>query len=164
MSIKPRQYTLSSATKIPLRNDAQYACKMTWKFIILPTPTSTKRSSPKQRRIVFFLLHQVRAQLLASWYYQKITGGGGVAGKANSRCITMQFPHFHFNWHEPGSSVGIATGYGRDGPGIGSRWGARFSAPVQTGPGVQPPSCTMGTGTLPGVKSGRGVTLTPHTF
>ena len=30
----------------------------------------------------------------------------------------------------PGSSVGIATGYGLDGPGIESRWGARFSAPV----------------------------------
>ena len=31
-------------------------------------------------------------------------------------------------------SVGIATRYGLDGPGIESRWGARFSAPVQTGP------------------------------
>jgi len=27
----------------------------------------------------------------------------------------------------PGSSVGIATDYGLDGPGIESRWGARFS-------------------------------------
>jgi hypothetical protein len=34
------------------------------------------------------------------------------------------------------SSVGIATPYGLDGPGIESRWGARFSAPVQTGPAV----------------------------
>ena len=62
----------------------------------------------------------------------------------------------------PGSSVGTATGYGLDGPGIQSRWGARFSAPVQTGPGAHPASCTMGTGPFPGVKSGRGVTLTPH--
>ena len=30
----------------------------------------------------------------------------------------------------------IATRYGLDGPGIESRWGARFSAPVQTGPGA----------------------------
>ena len=36
------------------------------------------------------------------------------------------------------SSVGIATGYGMDGPGIESRWEARFSAPVQTGPGAPP--------------------------
>ena len=64
----------------------------------------------------------------------------------------------------PGSSVGIATGYGLDGPGIESRWEARFSAPVQTGPGAHPASCTMGTGFFPGVKSGRGVTLTPHTL
>ena len=62
----------------------------------------------------------------------------------------------------PGSSVGIATGYGLDGLGIESRWGARFSATVQTGPGAYPASCTMGTGPFPGVKSGRGVTLTPH--
>jgi hypothetical protein len=40
--------------------------------------------------------------------------------------------------------------------------GARFSAPVHTGPGAHPASCTMGTGSFPRVKSGRGVTLTPH--
>jgi len=53
---------------------------------------------------------------------------------------------------------------GLDGPGIKSRGGAKFSAPVQTCPGTYPSSCTMGTGSFPGVKSGRGVTLTPHTF
>jgi hypothetical protein len=40
--------------------------------------------------------------------------------------------------------------------------GARFSAPVHTGPGALPTSGTMGTGSSPGVKSGRGETLTPH--
>ena len=40
--------------------------------------------------------------------------------------------------------------------------GARFSAPVQTSPGAHPVSCTMDTGSFPGVKSGRGMTLTPH--
>ena len=40
--------------------------------------------------------------------------------------------------------------------------GARFSAPVQTGSGAHPASCTMGTGSFSGVKSGWGVTLTPH--
>ena len=39
----------------------------------------------------------------------------------------------------PGSVVGIATGYGLDGPWIEAR-GARFSEPVQTGRGpTQPP-------------------------
>ena len=42
--------------------------------------------------------------------------------------------------HGPGGVVGIATGYGLDGPGIESRWGARFSASVQTGPGAHPAS------------------------
>jgi hypothetical protein len=40
--------------------------------------------------------------------------------------------------------------------------GARFSAPVQTGPGVHPASCTMGTGSFPGVnRPGRGVDHAP---
>jgi len=34
--------------------------------------------------------------------------------------------------------------------------------PVQTGPGTQPASCTMGTGSFSGVKCGRGVLLTTH--
>ena len=63
----------------------------------------------------------------------------------------------------PGSSVGITTDYGLDGPGIESRCGRDFS-PVQTGPWAHPASCTMVTGSFPEVKSGRGVTLTPHSL
>jgi hypothetical protein len=62
----------------------------------------------------------------------------------------------------PGSSVGIVTGYGLDGPGIESQWGVSFSAPVQTSPGAHPASCTMGTRSFPGVESGQGMTMTPH--
>jgi hypothetical protein len=40
------------------------------------------------------------------------------------------------------SSVGITTRYRLDGPRIVSRWGARFSALVQTGPGVHPATYT----------------------
>jgi len=40
--------------------------------------------------------------------------------------------------------------------------GVRFSAPVQTGPRAHPASCTMGTGSFLGVKSGLGMTLTLH--
>ena len=60
------------------------------------------------------------------------------------------------------SSVGIATACGLDGKGIESRWGERFPAPVQTGPKARPASCTVGTGSSPGVRCGRGVTLAPH--
>jgi hypothetical protein len=41
--------------------------------------------------------------------------------------------------------------------------GARFSTPVQTGPGAHPDFYTMGTGSFPGVKrTGRGVDHPPH--
>ena len=63
-----------------------------------------------------------------------------------------------------GSVVGIVTELrtGRSGDRIPME--ARFSALVQTSPGAHPASCTMGAGFFPGVKSGRGVTLTPHHF
>jgi len=41
---------------------------------------------------------------------------------------------------------------------------ATFSAPVQTGPGALQASCTMGTRSLSGGKSGRGVDLTTHSI
>jgi len=53
------------------------------------------------------------------------------------------------------SSVGVATRYWLDGPGIEFRWGARFSAPFQTGPWAQPTFYTIGTGSFPGVKRPR---------
>ena len=67
-----------------------------------------------------------------------------------------QFTKGFIEYSGPGSVVGIATGYGLDGPGIESRCGVRFLAHVQTGSGAHPASCTMGTGSFPGVKSGRG--------
>jgi len=62
----------------------------------------------------------------------------------------------------PGSSVGIATRCGLDGPGSNPGGGARYSAPIQTCPGAHPASCTMRTGFFQRVKSGRDVTLTRH--
>ena len=82
--------------------------------------------------------------------------------KRASICETVNFHHPHCILCSPGSSVGIATGYGLDGPVIKSRWGARFPAPVQTGTGAHPAPCKMGTESFPGVKSGRSVKLTPH--
>ena len=61
------------------------------------------------------------------------------------------------------SSVGIATAYELGGPGIESRWKARFSAPVQTCPEAHSASCTYnGYRVFLGVRCGRGVTLTTH--
>ena len=74
---------------------------------------------------------------------------------------TLQLRRHIYITRGPGSSVGIATGYGLDGPGFESRRGWDFP-PVQIGPGAHPASYTVGTGSFPGVKSSRGVTLTPH--
>ena len=59
----------------------------------------------------------------------------------------------------PCSSIGIATGCTvRD---QNSLWERDFPS-VQTGPGAHTVSCTMGTGSFPGVKFGRGVLLITH--
>jgi len=60
------------------------------------------------------------------------------------------------------SAVGVATRYGLDGRGTESRWGAKFSAPAQTGFGAHPASYKMSTGSFPRVKRpGRGVDHPP---
>jgi hypothetical protein len=60
--------------------------------------------------------------------------------------------------------VGIATRHGLDGPGVESRWGARFPASLQTGPEAHAPSYAMDTGSLSREKSGRVVMLANHPF
>jgi hypothetical protein len=57
------------------------------------------------------------------------------------------------------SSVGIATGYGLDGPGMESRSGRDLSHTFRPALG---PSCTLGTVSFPGVNwPGRGVDHPP---
>jgi hypothetical protein len=89
---------------------------------------------------------------------------GWLLRKVKNKYYLREYKVVGVRWCGPGSIVSIATGYELDGPGIESWCVARFFAPVQTGPGAHPAFCTIGTGSLPGVKSGRGVTLTPHTF
>ena len=82
--------------------------------------------------------------------------------QTGTKATLLEIIQFLWQTGGPGTVAGIATGYGLDGSEIESRWGARFSAPVQTGPGVHPASCTMVTGSFLGVKGGRGMMLTPH--
>ena len=62
------------------------------------------------------------------------------------------------------TTVGIATRYGLDGPGIECRWGRDFPHPSRPSLGSTQPPIQMGTGSLsPGVKRpGRGVDHPPH--
>jgi len=62
-----------------------------------------------------------------------------------------------------GSSVGIATDYGLDGPGS-NPGGDEIFPSVQTGPGAHPAPCKLCTESFKEVKSGRGVLLTTHSF
>jgi hypothetical protein len=64
----------------------------------------------------------------------------------------------------PGSSVGIATGYGLDSPGIESQWGRDFPHLSRPALGTTQPPVQWVPGLSQGVKSDRGVTLTPHTL
>ena len=75
--------------------------------------------------------------------------------------FTLLFVYGTLLFCGPGSSVGIATELRAGGSGIESQWGRDFP-PVQTGPGAHPASCTMGTGSFPGVKCGRDVLLNTH--
>ena len=60
-------------------------------------------------------------------------------------------------------AVVIATRYELNGPGIETRWGAKFSAPVQTDPEAHPASYTLSTGSFPGLKRpGLSVNQPPH--
>jgi len=61
----------------------------------------------------------------------------------------------------PGSVVGITTEYGLDRPGIEYRWGRVFRT-CPDRPWGPPSLLHNGYRVSPGVKSGRGVTLTPH--
>jgi hypothetical protein len=62
------------------------------------------------------------------------------------------------------SSVGIATRYGLDGPGIESQWERDFPHPSRPALGPYPASFIMGAGLFPGVKlTGRGVRHQTHT-
>ena len=79
-----------------------------------------------------------------------------------SVCFLLHINYCHCYFSGPGSSVGIATGYGWTVRGS-NPGGERLSAPVQTGPGAHPASCTMGTGSFPGgkVRPGRAADHSP---
>jgi len=71
--------------------------------------------------------------------------------KKNQKLINKYLLEKH-NFCGPGSSVGVASDYGLDGPGYNPGGGRDFLQ-VQTGPGVHPGYSTMGTESFPGVEA-----------
>jgi hypothetical protein len=68
------------------------------------------------------------------------------------------FTHYIGNGWWTGIAQSVRAGRSEDRIPVG----ARFSTPVQTGPGAHPASYTMGTGSFPGVKRpGRGINQPP---
>jgi len=70
--------------------------------------------------------------------------------------------HSHLPQFCAGSSVGIVTGYGRDGPGNKSRWGRGFPHLSRPALGPTQPPVQWVPGLHRGLKSGWGVRITPH--
>jgi hypothetical protein len=73
--------------------------------------------------------------------------------------FNFRYPQFPSG---PGSSVGIAIGYGLDGLGIESRWGRDFPHRFRPALGPTQPPVIWLPGLSRGGKSSRGVALTPH--
>ena len=80
-------------------------------------------------------------------------------GEGGGECLTLEDESTTLFRNEGrDSSVGIATRYRLEGPGIESRWGRDFPHPE-----AHPAFYTMGTASFPGVKRpGRGVDYPPN--
>jgi len=91
---------------------------------------------------------RIRRKLWVRLQYPAL--GSQPAGRR--QCTTVIFRVVNLTLCGTGSSVGIATELRAGRSGIEARWGRDFP-PVQTGPGGHPASCTMGTGSFPGVEA-----------
>ena len=161
---------LSEAKEDVIKNGCPSGLDLHPEFVA-PTPkarVSDTRSLCSGKVILMGYRQVVRCVTKSNLGYIKDTEAINVLNTYFVTTVLLQHnwtTHFRFAllFHGgSGSSVGIATELraGRSGDWIPVR--ERFSAPVQTGSGAHPAPCTMGTGSFPRVKSGRGVTLTPH--
>jgi hypothetical protein len=106
--------------------------------------------------------HQRPSQIRAS--VSNVVSVGRGQGSVPAWCVVGSLDINVYVWVPVGrdSVVGIATRYELDGPGIESRWGRDFQQLSRPAPGAHPASCTMGTGSFPGVKRpGRSVDHPP---
>ena len=109
-------------------------------FFLIRVCRGSFRNVRSQARLKLFVLCKVQLQV-----YLRET-------RVDTDCLhvsrfVIEFIRMHLTLCGPDSSVGIATGYGLDGPGIESRWGRDFlrlsrpavgltQPPVQWVPGI----------------------------
>ena len=86
---------------------------------------------------------------------------GSSSGRRLCIQLRLHFKYIDMNISGLGSSVGIATDYGLDGP-ESNPGGDEIFHPFRQALEAHPASCKMGTGSFLGVKCGRGVLLTTH--
>ena len=114
---------------------------LAYRNIPVQTPTTLEQhaSSIPQHTSSDYTSHKRISRLLFPLHY-----------KAEKQIRALNKCHMPLRAVGRDSSIGIANSLraGRSGDGI--LVGARFSAPVQTGPGAHPVSCTVGTGSYPG--------------
>jgi len=137
-------------------------CQLVIKSVLF-LPNFTTSSHPKSRKVQLFRCIVIICGLSGTWDYRSVQFCSWLRQKPNLlhsgiSSMTQRISVSQWPLCGPGSSFGIATGRSRDRIPVG----ARFSAPVLTGPESHPASCTMGTGSFLAVSCGRGVTLTPY--
>ena len=126
---------------------------ITWQY--QRTEMSRKRKKKKKKLNTRAYVQTQRMWNMKCMIIPVIIGATGILTKGLTKQYARFLFFFGFNYcifyvfcGGRDSSVGIATRYGLDGPGIESRWGARFSVPVHSGPGAHPACYAMGTGSL----------------
>jgi hypothetical protein len=94
------------------------------------------------------------------WQYITVQNGRDLLPDDKSKNTEIILNTYSFMWAGQLSRYNDGLRAGRTGDRIPV--GARFLAPVQTGPGAHPTPFTMGSGSFPRAKSGWGVTLNTH--
>ena len=101
----------------------------------------------------YLLFHQIFFSMVRFWLSHCDFKGSETSKNCNCLYFYRYCVYYtSYQMRGPDSSVGIATDYGLDGPGLNPS-GDEIFPPVQTGPGAHPASCTMGTGCFPGVEA-----------
>jgi hypothetical protein len=155
-----RDFRLPSGSRWDLRSSG-LLCSVQWQFLpwiswlLKMGPTGCPETSVRN---CHYRLRNSTEEGTSHVICYRITIRNVIRVKGKTECSCHTFTYCC----GPGSVVGIATGYGLDGPWIEFRWGRDFSHLSRPTLGPTQPPVQWVPGLSPGVKSGRSVTLIPH--